>query len=58
MVYVNFWAYPYGSRKKNLFLVDSPLKGGKGVRSCPLRKKEPFSNAFFYFVAVEKLNKF
>ena len=33
-------------KEKLFFLVDCPLRGGKGVRSCPLRKKLFFYNLY------------
>ena len=53
----NIWARYWEAAKKVLFLVDSPLRGGRpeGVRGCPLRKT---TFRMFFFVAIEKLNIF
>ena len=52
-----FGNFDKGSRKKKFFFQwTCPLRGGEGVRACPLRKKELFFFTFFF--AVEKLNIF
>ena len=38
-------------KKKNPPLMAGPLRG-EGVKAGQLRKKEPFFETFFYFVAI------